>query len=153
MYSCRINQHYVIAEAVYTYKLKQEDGDITIRAYDEAKKEAGSLTFLEEYVDDGTFDPYEDQPFYEKISEHETVVNIRDLHVEPAYRSSGIASTLMKRALKAIKSRFSGVPIYINASPYGESLSLDTLVAFYTKFGFKVLKKYTEHRNALLWQD
>lgn len=155
-YSAKIIQHYVLAE--YAYKRKQEDGDVLIKAYDVDKKEVGSITFAEEYVDDDgdyPFGPYRDQPFFEKITGHEVVVNIRDLHVKPEHKGKGIASELMKRAMKAIKAKFSGVPIYINASPYGDSnnISLESLIAFYSKFGFKVLKRYVEHRNALLWHD
>lgn len=157
-YSAKMLQHYVIAEASYTYRAKKDDGDFLVKAYDEDKKEVGSITFAEEYVDDDgdyPFGSYKDQPFFEKITSHEVVVNIRDLHVKPEHKGKGIAGELMKRAMKAIKAKFSGVPTYINASPYGDgnNIGLESLVAFYTKFGFKVLKRYVEHRNALLWRD
>ena len=122
----------------YTYKLSNEDGDTVIRAY-ENKNQVGSLLFTGEYVEeDGEhpFGPYRDQPFFETICDHETVVNIQDLKVTPEHRSKGVASELMKRAMKAIKSKYPpNTPVYINATPYGsekgKSIDLETLIEFY----------------------
>jgi GNAT superfamily N-acetyltransferase len=143
------------------FKISDEEDQLYIRALD-GKKDAGEILIAEEYIqeqeDDGScypFDAYEDPKIWKKVCNNEMVINIQHLEVQPAYRGKGIATALMKLAMKEIKSRFSGYPIYINASPMGAEtgLSFEPLVDFYKKFGFKVLKKYPEHRNALLWRD
>jgi len=147
-------------KANFEYKIESEEGDIEIVAYDEDKK-AGSLTITVQYVDSEKsehsfpFGAYVEQPFFDDISDHEYVINIQDLSVEKEYQKKGIASELMKKGMAEIKSRYPNVPVYINASPYGgkANISLDALTNFYKKFGFKVLTKYSEYRNALLWRD
>jgi GNAT superfamily N-acetyltransferase len=141
-------------------KTSEEEDELHIRAFD-GKKEVGEIIMAQEYIqeEDGggcyPFDAYEDPAVWEKVCDNEMVVNIQNLEVEPAYRGKGVATALMKLAMKEIKSRFKGYPIYINASPMGmeAGLSFEPLVDFYKKFGFKVLKKYPEHRNALLWRQ
>lgn len=140
------------------YKLSEEDDGVKIRAF-KNKKEAGEILIVQEYVGSGgdcyPFEPYEDQPFYDKICDNENVTNIQHLEVKPKYRGIGIATSLMQQAMKYIKTRYKGDPVYINASPMGgdTGLSFGPLVDFYRKFGFKVLKEYPEHRNALLWRQ
>lgn len=142
------------------YKTENEDDNLKIVAY-AGNKKVGSLTVATQYVDDEEseysypFGAYVEEPFFEEITSHEYVINIEDLHIEKEYQKMGIASELMKRGMAEIKSRYSNVPVYINASPYGQgfNIGLDALIDFYKKFGFKVLKKYSQHRNALLWKD
>lgn len=158
MFISKIYAHYVPSaeyKSNYTYKEANTDDGVIISAFDEKNKKVGSITFIDQYVqEDGwPFDMYQDQPFYAKITDHEMVICIQDLSVLEQQRNKGIAGELMKRAMSSIKKKYSGFPIYINASPYGISISLESLISFYTKFGFKVLKRYPEYRNALLWRD
>jgi GNAT superfamily N-acetyltransferase len=119
-------------------------------------KRVASITVKEEFLDDGEcyyFSPYKDEPFFEDLCSNEMVIAIEHLAVEPVWRGRGYAEALMTRAMKEIKRKYSGVPITINASPLDNALSLSDLVAFYKRFGFKLLKSYPEHRNALLWKE
>ena len=118
-------------------------------------KEAGKVIYDQEYCEDdyGPFMPYKDEPFYDEINGNEVVIGIQHLEVEPEFRERGIAAELMKLAMADIKKRYKGLPVYINASPMGDALVLDDLVAFYKRYGFQVLKKYPAHRNALLWKN
>lgn len=144
----------------FQIEIEKDEGDIKFVATEDGE-EAGSLTIAVQYLDSEKsehsfpFGPYSEEPFFDDISKHEYVINIEDLSVEKEYQKKGVASELMKRGMAEIKSRYPNVPVYINASPYGgkSNISLEALITFYKKFGFKVLTKYSEHRNALLWRD
>jgi len=143
-------------KAAIKFTRKESDGKLIIYAKD-GDKNIGEVVIYDEYLDAGgecwPFSPYEGEKFYEDICGYEVVVNIQHLKVEPEYRGEGLASQLMDKAMKHAKKRWPGEPAYINASPMGGSISLEDLITFYKKYGFKVLKKYPEHRNALLWKD
>lgn len=143
-----------------TYEEDQEDNEHRIDALVDGKV-IGHITFVTQPVDGDEdepgfpFDAYKDagKKILKTLYAHEEVVNLQHLEVNKDFRKQGVAKELMTRALEAIKKHYSGEPIYINASPMGNVMSLDTLVNFYTQYGFKVLKKYPEHRNALLWKE
>lgn len=138
------------------FELEKTDDGFEILAYVDGEI-AGNVTVTQEYIDSGgecyPFQPYEDEPFYKDICDHESVTQISILSVEKEQTGKGIATELMKRAMKEIKKRYAGDPVYINASPMGDVVGLSDLVSFYKTYGFKVLKTYPQHRNALLWKD
>lgn len=129
-------------------KVEKEDDSVTFTVGDDE----GKLQIVQE---DGSyaFGPYEKESFYEKITDHDTVISIQHLEVKPEYRSKGYARILMETALSYIKKTYPNTPVYINASPMGFAIDLQGLVNFYKSYGFKVLKTYTQHKNALLWRD
>jgi GNAT superfamily N-acetyltransferase len=117
--------------------------------------QVGNLAINVEYdVDEDSFvfEAYSGEPFYEKLIDHDTVVEIQHLVVEDEYQGQGIATKLYALAIKEIKKVFKDAAIFINASPMGNvGLDLQDLIRFYQKAGFKVLKNYGD--NALLWLD
>ena len=159
MFKYLVLKKYEIKSSIQ-YKIDDEE-DLNVIAYDDNETEIGSLTIQYQYVDDEKsehsypFGTYFEEPFFNDIISHGEVINIQDVHVEKEYQKQGIALELMKKGMAEIKSRYPNIPIYINASPYGNggNMSLATLVNFYKKFGFKVLKEYSQHRNALLWKN
>ena len=103
-------------------------------------------------TEDGYFDPYDAVPFVDQLKEFEEVVELTDLHVDPAYRGKGIADALMKKFVASAK-RFNA-PIFILASPYGgSSISLTNLVSLYAKHGFKEIIRYPRHHNSLMMMN
>jgi ribosomal protein S18 acetylase RimI-like enzyme len=146
----------VLAKKKLSFNLEKEEDSNGFQfvAYDGDHK-AGSVHVVLEYPDDNcyAFSPYEGEDFYDEICDNNMVVNIQHLEVKPEYRNQGIAQKMVEKALSEIKKEYSSIPVYINASPTGGIMSLTDLVNFYKKFGFKVLKTYPQHRNALLWKD
>lgn len=138
------------------FDLEDNEGDFEIVAY-VGDETAGSVAVASEYVGGGgdcyPFEPYQEEPFFKDICDHELVTSIQTLSVDDKFTGKGIATELMKRAMKEIKKRYSKFPVYINASPMGDVVGLSDLVSFYKTYGFKLLKTYPEHRNALLWKD
>lgn len=97
------------------------------------------------------FEPYAHEPVYDELlADIDMCLCIQSLEIDAKYRNAGLGSELMRRAMAAMAARYPGVPCYLNASPMGNCMDLDTLVEFYAKFGFKMLLKYARHRNALL---
>lgn len=119
----------------------------------------GHIAVNQEYLGDDAdevpyfFEPYQNEPFYEKLVEHPYVTDITSLSVDRDYQRQGVAKYIYNLALKEIKKRYPDDPIFINASPLGGDIELDDLIRFYQKAGFEVLKKYGQHRNAALWLD
>lgn len=146
------------------FKWTKETGDgdgFEINVKDvKSGKHVGNIAVVHEYVgdaddiDNSLFMPYKDEPFIDKLLENEYVTDIRSLDVEPEYQGQGVAKYIYNLALQEIKKVWPDAPIIINASPMGdEGLEFNDLIAFYKKAGFKVLKRFDEHRNALLWLD
>jgi GNAT superfamily N-acetyltransferase len=137
-----------------SFVMEPTDDGFEIVAY--VKKEiAGNITVAMEYLESDcyAFSPYKGEKFYDDICSNPEVINIQLLEVEDAYTGKGIASELMTRAMKEIKKKYAGMPVYINASPMGDVVGLNDLISFYKKYGFKLLKTYPQYRNALLWKD
>ncbi len=143
------------------YEVKDLSGEtgFEISALKDGEK-VGRIIAAEEYNGDSSdecfaFEPYKTEPFYDDVCSHESFVIIQLLEVDPEARGEGVATGLMQRSMKEIEKRFSGTPVFINASPMGTSggMGLEALVQFYQKFGFKVLKKYPQFRNAALWRE
>lgn len=147
------------AEGLKVSVVPEEDGLQVVATLKYQK--AGELLIKGEYVngeeDENSypFGAYCDQPFFQDLLANEMVINIQHLEVEEEFRGQGVAKALMDRGMKEIKKKFPGDPIYINASPMGsgERISLDALIDFYKKYGFKELVRYPEHQNALLWKE
>jgi len=97
--------------------------------------------------------PYSGEKFLEQVLQYTELVNLDHLEVDADRRGEGIGLELVNRAIAAAKKSYPGVPMYINASPFGmDSIQLDDLIKLYSKAGFKVLKKYAQHRNAFMWK-
>lgn len=150
-----LEEKKLAAKGVEFIKEPTDDG-FEIIAYIDGEI-AGNVIIVMEYVGSGgdcyPFQPYEEEPFYKDICDHEEVVSIQTVEVLEKHGGQGIASELMSRAMKEIKKKYAGIPVYINASPMGDVVGLDSLVKFYSSYGFKLLKKYPQWRNALLWKD
>jgi hypothetical protein len=75
---------------------------------------------------------------------------IEALEVEPEFQGRGIAKALMQKALSYCRST-GDKQVYLNASPMGnKGMELGNLVAFYQKFGFKVIHKGGPHNTEML---
>ena len=111
----------------------------------------GNVIISQEYGEE-QFAPYEDRPFYNKLVDNEVTTNIQSLDVEDKYQGKGVATNIMNIAISEIKKQYPDDPVFCNASPMGDSgLGFDELVRFYQKFGFKVLGKFPEYKNAALF--
>jgi GNAT superfamily N-acetyltransferase/2'-5' RNA ligase len=98
------------------------------------------------------FDPYDAVPFVDQLKEIDQIVDLTDLHVDPAYRGKGIADALMKKFVVAAKKY--NAPILILASPYDlGGISLNNLVSLYAKHGFKEIIRYPRHHNSLMMMN
>jgi GNAT superfamily N-acetyltransferase len=145
-----------LLEAEVEYSVEENEDGFTISAM-LGGKEVGTITVKQEYVGSGgdgyPFEPYKAEPFYDEITDHDFVIAIDHLKVEPDQRGQGIGKALMDKAMQEIGNAYNGVPVYINASPMGMDITLEKLIQFYQKEGFKLLKAYPQHRNALMWYD
>lgn len=77
------------------------------------------------------------------------MAKIEDLRTDPDMQQEGIGSYLMEQILKDLKKRGFD-KVYLNASPIGtirNKISLEKLVSFYKKFGFKEIDKVRGNRN------
>lgn len=64
------------------------------------------------------------------------VLFITKIEIEPAYIGMGYGTTLLQHVLKL------NIPVYVNAMPIGKLVTLNYLINFYSKFGFKIINKY-----------
>lgn len=148
-------------ESRFHWKKKDTGDGFEIDVFDVKNDElVGNITVVNEYVGDeddvenSFFMPYKDEPFIHKLMKHENVTDIRSLNVEENYRGQGVGKYIYNLALQEIKKRYPDAPVFINASPHGDTdMALDDLIEFYTRAGFKVLKRYDQHRNATLWME
>lgn len=83
--------------------------------------------------------------------EPEVDIALEVVHIEAKNKGKGVGTALMEKIIAfAKKKKVEG--IYLNASPVGafdKEGALEHLLKFYGKFGFKVLKKYSD--NALMF--
>ncbi len=85
------------------------------------------------------FEEFMSEDEYLKLFRGDSFYEIEHLEVDKKHVDGGFGTKLIKKAIETIKSK-GGKAIYLNASPVKhESLDLDTLVNFYSKFGFKVI--------------
>ncbi len=90
-----------------------------------------------------------DEDRYNEIFPDDEYVKIEHLKIEEHYAQKGFGRILMEEAIKEIKeTKFNR--IYINASPMGSRIPLDSLIDFYESLGFKILFN-KESRNAEMY--
>lgn len=137
------------------YKSLYEDGELNISA-NKGKEEVGHLVINEDYELEDYLSPYKrDLPkdVYDEISGHDRGIKVEYLEVNPEAQHQGIGFSLMLKGLEESKKIFGGdTPAYINASPMGipgKIISLNDLINFYSKFGFKEIIRYED--DALLY--
>lgn len=143
-------------EGKIKFEIDSEADDLEINAIIDGDI-VGNVT-VTTISDDGVemeFEPYSGEKFYDSIVDNSFIVNLQSLNVEDDYLGKGIAKQLMNMAVKEMKKRYPGDPVFINASPMGSSgLSFNDLLGFYKSYGFKVLTmKFKGDRNAPLWID
>jgi GNAT superfamily N-acetyltransferase len=94
----------------------------------------------------------EDEEFTEEdienIFEEDVVVKISWLKTEDDFRSKGVATLLMKKAMSFFEKQ-GYKEYYVNASPMG-NMNLENLVNFYRKFGF--ISFYEWEGNAVMYK-
>lgn len=90
---------------------------------------------------------------YIDIINDDDFIMIETLKVMDTHRKKGYATKLMFYILDWVKSL--GInKIYLNASPMGNHIDLDSLVSFYKKFGFKeIVSKYDNNKEMLLTME
>lgn len=135
----------------WTRKKTDEGFDINVTTIKDGS-EVGSIIVEFMYVNEEEFTPYEGEPFYADLMATEMMVNIVSLEVNEKFQGQGVAKYILNLAIDEIKKRYSGYPVFINASPTGShGINLDDLIKFYQRAGFKVLKKYPKFKNAALF--
>lgn len=74
-------------------------------------------------------------------------VAIFGLYVHPKMRRHGIGKLLMETVLTEIKSKYPGLPIKIEAEPFGagDKLSKKQLIRFYSKYNLKFIDRGSAH--------
>lgn len=85
------------------------------------------------------------------FGKYDTIVNIDGLIVKKEYRNLGIAKQLMRKSIELMKMKGFNI-FYLNACPIGDKeLKLDSLINFYTKFGFNIIKE--QRYNVIMLLD
>lgn len=134
----KFERNSVIKESL-TYKTDSLEDSYTIEGYLDGDL-VGSVTF--EIIYNGyKYEFYDIIPedLYDKIFGGDPLVHIVDLNVDDYYQNSGFGTQLFIKALNKIK-ELGLTKMYLNANPKGYGLNLSSLVEFYKKFGFKILK-------------
>jgi GNAT superfamily N-acetyltransferase len=102
-----------------------------------------------DYIPNGydKFDEYMDEDEYLQLFRGDSFYEIEHIEVDKKSGNKGYGGKLIKKAIEAVKGK-GGKAIYLNASPIKhESLDLDTLVNFYSKFGFKTIVEIESSEN------
>lgn len=138
---------------MYTYKLIENDEDSNPGFTIEARYKGQRIGHVDVTLECGGygFTPYEDHPCFKIVGDLEETMCIETLSVDEIHRGIGLATQLMKRAMRYMAAAYEGLPCYLNASPMGDCMELDTLVEFYNKFGFTTIASFPQNRNALLF--
>ena len=88
-----------------------------------------------------------DEDEYLQLFRGDSFYEIEHIEVDKKSGNKGYGGKLIKKAIEAVKGK-GGKAIYLNASPIKhESLDLDTLVNFYSKFGFKTIVEIESSEN------
>jgi hypothetical protein len=124
----------------FNFKTEQDDENTKITAT-KNKVLAGSITFQSVFGDSGWywFDGILTEDQYDDLFEGKNYVIIEHIKVYGDKRL-GLGTELMTRALDYIQKKTGAKLIVLNASPLGSEITLENLVSFYKKFGFKVFK-------------
>lgn len=147
-------REHLLTESV-TFKIinrLEQDSAYNIEAWENNEK-VGSVT-IEEPVDKYYY--FEDDMSEEKYDKifPEEFATIQDLRVDTNHTEKGIGTQLMNKALDFIKNTMKVKIVFLNASPMDhKALSIEPLINFYKKFGFKVFlrkKDWTDNAYMIL---
>ena len=129
---------------IFKFKIEKDDDNFEVKVFFEGREKilAGSITFQKLFGDSGWywFEGLLTQDQYDDLFEDIPFVILEHIKVDKYFQKSGLGSELMNRALELI-SKMGIKLIVLNASPLGDDISLDNLVSFYKKFGFKIFRK------------
>ena len=75
---------------------------------------------------------------YYSINSNDTAI-IFNLYVEPEYRQKGHAKKLIRLVIREIRETGYNKEIQVEACPREDSISTESLIAFYKSFGLKIL--------------
>lgn len=98
------------------------------------------------------FKDYMSYDKYLDIFKKDTIYCIEMLNVTAKSRGKGYAKSLIKESIDYAK-KLGYEVIYLNASPVGHSIDLDSLVKLYNRFGFEVIEeldKWDDNKEMIL---